>query len=281
MSNHTSTSSPNQPIPKPAPWLFAHRGTSTLAPENTSAAFDIARSARADVLEIDVRISRDQQVIVTHDASVIRTTNGTGLVADLSVSELKALDAGHCFTTPEKETPWRGQGLTLLTLAELFQTFPEIGINIDIKDTHPDAATIVARELQRITDGRWVNVGSFHQKTINNFRQQAPEISTAASQWDVAALFFGRWLPAGLRQFLVQKSGGQVLQIPQRWSGLALDSTHFIHYVQQQERQVMYWTINDPDDMLTLLNNGANGIVSDNVVIARNVIDQFVAQSSM
>jgi len=158
-----------------APWLFAHRGTSTLAPENTSAAFDVARSARADVLEIDVRISRDQCVIVTHDASVVRTTNGTGLVANQSVNELKRLDAGYCFTTAEKTTPWRGQGLSLLTLSELFQDFPDIGINIDIKDSHPQAALVVAQELQRVSDGRWVNVGSFHEKTIRAFRQHAPE----------------------------------------------------------------------------------------------------------
>ena len=263
------------------PWLFAHRGTSTLAPENTIAAFEIARSARAEVLEIDVRISHDRQIIVTHDASVVRTTNGTGLVAKQTIDELKTLDAGYCFTTPEKETPWRGQDLKLITLSELFQAFPEIGINIDIKDSHPEAATIIAEELRKLSDGRWVNVGSFHQKTINAFRQHAPEISTAAARLDVAALFFGRKLPTRLCQSLCEKSGGQVLQIPERWGGLALDSARFIDYIHQQNRLVMYWTINDPDNMLTLLNRGANGIVSDNVVVAREIIDQFIAQRSM
>ena len=270
----------NQTRPQPAPWLFAHRGTSTLAPENTAAAFDIARSARADVLEIDVRISHDQNVIVTHDASVVRTTNGSGLVADQSINELKALDAGYRYATPENDTPWRGQGVTLLTLAELFQSFPDIGVNIDIKDAQPQAAEVVARELRRIADGRWLNVGSFHQKSIDTFRRCAPEISTAASQWDVAALYFGRWFPAGIRRSMIEKSGGQVLQIPQRWSGLSLDSANFIRFVQQQHRLVMYWTINDPEDMRSLLARRANGIVSDNVLIAREVIDHFVEQDS-
>ena len=276
-----SNDSPNRSRNQSMPWLFAHRGTSTLAPENTIAAFEIARSARAEVLEIDVRISHDRQIIVTHDASVVRTTNGTGLVAKQTIDELKTLDAGYCFTTPEKETPWRGQDLKLITLSELFQAFPEIGINIDIKDSHPEAATIVAEELRKLSDGRWLNVGSFHQKTINAFRQQAPEISTAAARLDVAALFFGRKLPPRLCQSLNKKSGGQVLQIPERWGGLALDSAGFIDYIHQQNRLVMYWTINNPDNMLNLLNRGANGIVSDNVVVAREIIDQFIAQRSM
>jgi len=262
------------------PWLFAHRGTSTLAPESTVAAFDIARSARADVLEIDVRISRDQQVIVTHDASVVRTTDGTGLVADLTLSELKALDAGYRFTTPENDTPWRAKGLRLLTLAELYQAFPDIGINIDIKDAHPECAALVAKELQLIHDERWVNVGSFHQKAITAFRQLAPEISTAASQLDVAALFFARRLPEKFRQALLDQSKGQVLQIPTSWKGLALDSSNFIQFVQQQDRRVMYWTINDSDNMRMLLSRGANGLVSDNVNVARQAIDQFIEQRS-
>jgi len=131
-----------------------------------------------------------------------------------------------------------------------------------------------------IHDERWVNVGSFHQKAITAFRQLAPEISTAASQLDVAALFFARRLPEKFRQALLDQSKGQVLQIPTSWKGLALDSSNFIQFVQQQDRRVMYWTINDSDNMRMLLSRGANGLVSDNVNVARQAIDQFIEQRS-
>ncbi len=261
----------------PGPWLFAHRGTSTLAPESTTAAFDLAMSANADVLEIDVRISRDGTLIVTHDASLIRTTNAKGLVADYTLQELKTFDAGYHFIDANNDTPWRGAGLTLLSLSELFTAYPNVGINIDIKDAHEQAAQSVATELRKLNDGRWINVGSFHPKTMHAFRSFAPEISTAATQWDVATHYFGRALPGVLRKPILKRAKGRVLQIPEQWFGLPLNTAAFIQHVQSEQRSVMYWTINEASSMRTLLQRGANGLVSDNVLVARTMIDQFSA----
>ncbi len=271
-----SESSVHYPGGHRGPWLFAHRGTSTLAPENTAAAFEMAESVSADALEIDVRVSRDLKVVVTHDASLKRTTNGEGLVAEHTLTALRRLDAGYRFTDPNRSTPWRGKGLHLLTLAELFTQFPKTSINVDIKDAGIEAAEIVAAELRRIADGRWINVCSFHPKTIRRFRHIAPEYSTAASHSDVAKLFFGRWMPSSAQQSMVRRSAGQVLQLPPYWRGLHLGSTAFIEHVQRWDRRIMFWTINDANDMKTLLNSGANGLVSDNIVVARKVIDAHI-----
>jgi len=241
------------------------------------AAFELAHSARADVFEIDIRLSKDGRLIVTHDASLVRTTNAKGLVADHTLEELKTLDAGYRFTDECNETPWRGKGLQLLELSELFAAFPGIGINIDIKDAHEHAVKQVASTLRTLNDGRWMNVGSFHPRIINAFRALAPEISTAASQWDVATQYFGRKLPNGVSRSLLKRAKGEVLQIPEQWRGLPLNTRAFIHHVQTQNRLVMYWTINDSITMQQLLERGANGLVSDNVLVAREVIDQFVA----
>ena len=262
------------------PWLFAHRGTSTLAPENTAAAFEMATSVQADALEIDVRISRDLQVIVTHDASLIRTTNGKGLVAKHSLAALRQFDAGYRFIDEQNQTPWRGKGLTLLTLSELFTQFPKVAINLDIKDAGVQSAEIVAAELRRIHDGRWINVCSFNPKTIRRFRQIAPEYSTAASQSDVARLYFGRWMPPGVQQNMADRSAGQVLQLPQHWCGLHLGSVDFIKQVQHRERLIMFWTINDESKMKALLDSGANGLVSDNIFTARKIIDAHAASKT-
>lgn len=259
------------------PWLFAHRGTSTLAPENTAAAFDMACSVEADALEIDVRISHDRQVIVTHDPSLVRTTNAEGLVAKHSLAALRQFDAGYHYLDENGQTPWRGKGLTLLTLSELFTQFPGVGINLDIKDAGIESATIVAAELRRIQDGRWINVCSFNSRTIGHFRQIAPEFSTAASQLDVARLFFGRWMPSRLRKSMTDRAQGQVLQLPRRWSGLNLGSASFIEQVQYCERLIMFWTINDEHHMRALLDSGANALVSDNIFVARKIINQHMA----
>jgi len=134
---------------------------------------------------------------------------------------------------------------------------------------------LVASELQRLADGRWLNVGSFHNRTVEMFRERAPRISTAASQKDVAALYFGRLMPSPLKRRLLNKAHGEVLQIPRSWMALPLDTKKFITFVQQESRYAMYWTINESDAMMELLQRGANGIVSDEVLTARKVIDEF------
>jgi len=243
------------------------------------AAFELALNAKADVFEIDVRLSKDGHLIVTHDDTLIRTTNGTGLVADQTLQELKSLDAGYQYLDESKNTPWRGKGLELLDLPELFAAFPNVGMNIDIKDPHEEAAIRVAESLRTLNDGRWINVASFHPKILNAFRENAPEISTAASQWEVAALYFGRLLPEKSRNKPPRPARSQVLQIPKRWLGLPLHTQAFIQHAQAQKQQVMYWTINDVRSMRTLLSRGANGLVSDNVLVAREAIDQFNAEN--
>jgi len=257
------------------PWLFAHRGTSSLAPENTAEAFDLAMQARADALEIDVRISRDRQIIVTHDADLSRTTNGNGLVADYSLVQLKRLDAGYHHRDINNQTNWRGKSVRLLTLKELFTEYPNVGINIDIKDRSEDAAKLIADELTTLDDGRWINVGSFHDRIIKYFRSYNDRFSTAASRSDVATLYFGRRFPGSGGSRIMNKAGGRVLQIPEAYMGLPLNTEAFIQRVQAADRQVMYWTINDEDRMKTLLARGANGLVSDNIFTAREVIDRF------
>ncbi len=264
-------------MPTTNPWLFAHRGTSTLAPENTEAAFEIALEAAADVLELDVRISKDQSVVVTHDATLVRTTNGEGRVSEYTLAELKKLDAGYQFLTPDNQTPWRAKGLTLLTLSEVFKAYPNVGINIDIKDNSVAAARCIADELLKLQDGRWLNVGSFHPGVIQAFRGFAPGISTAGSHWDVARWYFGRFLPTPVQPVLTRAAGGDVLQIPTRWFGLALNSTRFIRYAQRHNIRMVYWTINQPDDMRLLLKQGVNGLVSDNVLEARRCIEEHIS----
>jgi glycerophosphoryl diester phosphodiesterase len=109
------------------PLVIAHRGASARAPENTIAAFELAVALGADMLELDVRLSADDQPVVIHDETLDRTTTGSGWVRDLSLSELKRLDAGA----------WRGpafRGQRLQTLGEVLERFRDrVGFAIEIK----------------------------------------------------------------------------------------------------------------------------------------------------
>lgn len=240
--------------------VYAHRGSTVLAPENTIPAFELALSYGADVLEIDVRLSRDGHVIVTHDARIDRTCNEHGAVADMTLSKLKQVDAAHHFTDLQGKS-YRGQGVSLSTLDELFERFPDTRINVDIKDNTPLAAAAVASCIERAGAQSRVNVGSFHAPALKHFRRQAPEVTTAASQQEVAQLyFFSKRQPHPLSY--------EYLQIPFSYFGIPLATPRFMDVACKRQINLVYWTINDTATMDLLVGRGAHGLVTDRVDLA-------------
>lgn len=143
------------------PLIIGHRGASAGAPENTLAAFALAQEQGADGVELDVQFSADGQIVIMHDATVDRTTNGTGRVTDLTLAQLQALDAGA--------------GQTIPTLDELFEAFgPSLLYNIEIKDWgwrdhHLELA--VADRIAAYHLERQVLVSSFNPLSVRRARR--------------------------------------------------------------------------------------------------------------
>src|SRR5919107_3636235 len=132
------------------PVNLAHRGASGLAPENTLEAFRLAVEAGAGGLELDVHLTRDGHVVVIHDPSADRTTSGSGAVAGVPLAGLRGMDAGHRFSPDGGRTyPYRGQGLRVPTLAEVLEEFPDVSVNIDIKDIRPGYEEAVIGTLRK------------------------------------------------------------------------------------------------------------------------------------
>jgi len=268
--------------------IYAHRGSTLLAPENTQPAFDLALQHQADVLETDVRLSRDGHVIVTHDADVKRTTDGQGEVRSLPLSALKQLDAGFRARALNGDT-FASQGIELLTLDELFVLYPDVTINIDIKDKQHEAAQAVAECIMRHQRQHLTTVGSFHSQLLLDFRRYAPSIRTAAVRHEVVRLYFEKLaVPLGGIRTLVSKptvstsptptntqAAHQVdyaaLQIPVSYKMIPLATRRFIQRARARGLELCYWTINDPVQMRKLLERGAHGIVTDRPDLARQV----------
>lgn len=213
----------------------------------------------ADVLEIDVRLSRDGHVIVTHDATVDRTSNGYGNVNQLGLAELKKLDAAYRFTDLNGKSH-QARGIQFITLDEMFELFSATRINIDIKDNTPAAANAVAKAIEKAGKQTLVNVGSFHSPALEHFRKQAPDVTTAATQNEVAKLYFGG--------MLTPPTCYQYLQIPLSYFGIPLTTAWFIAKARQLNIQTVFWTINDIGTMNKLIAKGVNGIVTDRVDLA-------------
>ena len=245
--------------------MYAHRGSTVLAPENTERAFDLALGFGADVLETDVRLSRDGVVFVTHDERLERTTDGTGRVRELPATALARLDAGHRFVDADGRAA-RGTGVRLVTLETLLERYPDTAVNVDIKDPDARAAEAVARVLERTSAGARVTVGSFHGPTVARFREAAPHVATAATRAEVAALYFGRLRPGAAPPAPLPY---RWLQIPPAWFGLPLATRRFIETARARQVGAVYWTINDVRAMRALAERGAAGIVTDRPDLAR------------
>ena len=121
----------NHPFLSPMPRVVAHRGDSKYYPENTIPAFISAREIGVDVIETDVHLTRDGKIVIWHDPTLERNTNGKGTIESHTLSELKALDAGYTFTEDGGKTyPFRGKGVQLATLDEALKALPDTRFNI-------------------------------------------------------------------------------------------------------------------------------------------------------
>lgn len=259
MKYENSSSKTRQANPASELVLYAHRGSMVLAPENTMTAFRLALDYGADIMEIDVRLSRDNQVVVTHDERVDRTCNAGGRVRDMTLVQLQSLDAGYHFTDLDGRAH-RNTGVTLPSLAEMFEQLPDVHINIDIKDNSEEAALAVANVIEKYDRHASVNVGSFHAPALLHFRAMLPTVTTAATQSEVAQLYFGR--------NLYRLPPFEYLQIPQNYYGIPLATNNFIRHAMKRDIKTVYWTINKPQDMQRLIELGVSGFVTDRVDIA-------------
>ena len=161
--------------------VISHQGGDGLYPGDTLYAFEKSAEMGVDVLELDVHASRDGHLVVIHDETLERTTNGTGLVREKTLAELQELDAGYNWSPERKEEsfPYRGQGIVIPTLDEVFQAFPTYRINIEIKQQEPSITESLCKLIRDYNKQDQVLVVSFYDSEIQDFRQHCPEIVTA------------------------------------------------------------------------------------------------------
>ena len=159
---------PSGPLP-PHPYfagpdflVIAHRGGRALGPEHTLKTFRRAADLGVDVLEMDVRLSADGELVLHHDRTIDRTTDGSGPVDSLTLAQLKALDAGYRWRDEDPNHPFRGQGYRLATLAEVFEAFPDQRMLIEIKPSDPGVAVALCGSVRGAGMQDKVTVASFH-----------------------------------------------------------------------------------------------------------------------
>ncbi|MGE8361102.1 glycerophosphodiester phosphodiesterase [Pseudomonas sp.] len=242
------------------PLVIAHRGGKGLWPENSLFAFERATALGVDMLEMDLHLSADGELVVIHDSTLDRTTNGQGPVAALDLDQLQALDAGYRWTADGGQSyPYRGQGVRIPTFDEVLARFPTTPKVIEIKV--PDAG-MEARLCDALTTHDQLDrviVGSFYERSLQLFREQCPAVATSAGPGSVRLLVALNLL--GLSSVL--SPSYQALQIPERHSGLTVASERLMRTAQARGLNVQLWTINEQPVMRRLLDQGAQGLITD------------------
>ncbi|MCH4824919.1 MAG: glycerophosphodiester phosphodiesterase [Planococcus sp. (in: firmicutes)] len=259
------------------PIVLAHRGGSKLAPENTLAAFNRSAELGVNGFEVDIRMTNDEEILVFHDEYIDRTTDGAGRVADLSLEQLRAFDLGYHFIDLEGQHSFRGKNEKVVLLRELFEKFPQMYINIDIKDA-PETyeGSLVPSKLWRLIESLGVHdrvvVTSFYDEQIDRFNLYAQNrIAVGAGENEIRKAY-----TAFTSQFgHLYQPRADVFQIPTKSSVFRLDSARFIAFLENLNIPVHYWIIDEPDVMRALIASGAKGIITDRPDLALSLISEL------
>jgi glycerophosphoryl diester phosphodiesterase len=250
------TRPPGHPYFAGAPLLFAHRGGAGLAPENTLEAFTSAVGTwGADIVETDVHLSRDGVLVVIHDETVDRTTDGSGRVADLTWEELQRLDAGYRFTDLQGEHSFRGRGVRIPCFEDLLDALPRTRINVDAK-AREAARPLMELLHRRGEEDRVLFASEFDETQGRRLGYRGP---VSATRRQITRFYLSHRLPRGGPY----TPRTDALQVPWRWEGRQVTTARFIREAQRRNLPVHVWTVDDPGTMRRLLAWGADGIQTD------------------
>lgn len=244
---------------KSAPILYAHRGACIDLPENTLEAFEAGLKQGADALELDIQCSSDGALIVFHDDDALRMCGINQEISSTKYAEIKK---------------WRvlnnGKARKIPLLTDLLEAFPSVVKNIDIKPNSLHVAELAVETVRRHGQTNKVLLTSSHHRVLKKVRELKYEGPIGSSSTDVAHIFF---YPHAL---LVKiKKPGQRVQVPLRQGLIKFSTTRFIKKCHRAGLLVDFWVINDMSVAKSLLDLGADGIMTDD---PSAIIDAFAAR---
>ena len=252
------------------PLNIAHRGAARHAPENTLVAFEEAVEMGADILELDVHLTRDRDAVVIHDATVDRTTNGTGKVAEMTFEQIDSLDAGYWFSPDNGKTyPYRGKGVGIPALRDVLERFPDRRVNLELKTAERALAETVLRTIRDSTAEDRVLVASFSDEAIRYFRKISDgRVVTSASMKEVG--FFVTLLKLRLTPW--HRAKFHALQVPEWYGDRHVVTSRFVEAAHRKNIQVHVYDVDDKETMNRLISAGVDGIMTDRPDVLSAVI---------
>jgi glycerophosphoryl diester phosphodiesterase len=222
-----------------------------------------------DMLETDVQITRDGEVVVSHDPTLDRCTDRCGAISDMDFAELRSVDAAYWFSTDGGLTfPLRGKGIGIPTFREVLRAFPGVRINVELKEAPPGREEALLEVLWSEKAVNRVCLGSQSDALAESMQQAMPE----------GCFFYPQ--NAGLKFVVAVKVGltppedprWQVLDFPLRYCGLKIVTKGFAETAQRAGKWVNVWTVDDPEDMRECIQNGIGGVMTDRPDLLREIL---------
>jgi glycerophosphoryl diester phosphodiesterase len=224
-------------------------------PENTMLAFRESAALGYQYFETDLHLSADGVLMVFHDDTLDRTTNGSGPVAGYTAAELREFDAAYRFG-PAGGWPYRDQGITIPTLEELITELPDASFTLELKQPGLEAPLVRFIDQHELWDR--VMVGGYEDGWIKEVRRlSGGRVPTSSPHHET--LYF--WLASRVGIGLPIQA--DALQVPVMHGRITVVDERFVRAAHRAGKQVHVWTINDPAEMHRLLDLGVDGLMSD------------------
>lgn len=250
----------------PMPMVIAHQGGDGLRPGNTMLAFVHADQLAVDALEMDVHATGDGVLVLMHDETVDRTTDGSGLLREMPWDRVQTLDAAYHWPIGG-EAVYRGKGVKVPSLAKVFERFPGRRFNIEIKQSEPSITEPLCTMIRQYDVAQQTLVASFHGATLNDFRRACPEVATSGTQSEITAFLLLDLV--GLSN--LHHPRAHALQVPIERYGIHLTSSERVAAARAMDLHVDAWTLNDEKSIGQALERGVTGIITDNPDVALKV----------
>lgn len=255
----------------PMPKIVAHRGDSHNYPENTMDAFLSAIELEVDVIETDVHLTKDNKIVIWHDDTLDRNTDGKGKIEDYTYQELLNFDAGYTFTSDNGKTfPFRGKGVKIALLEEVLNRCPNQRFNIDLKTPDIKIVDYYLDVIRKAKAENRICSASFSAQNLKTLRKKAPDLLTSSFTSEVLCSIISHFF-----RIPYSKNKRRIMQVPERSSIIRVISPSYVKWMHKYNHVIQVWTINEEEDMRRLLSWNVDSIMSDNPRLLKKVISSL------
>lgn len=257
------------------PWVIAHGGSKKLWPENTMVAFDGSVDLGVDVLEIDMKITKDDVLVCHHDQTIDRMSDGEGDLEEYTYDELLAFNFGEGFESPDGSFPYQEDTVRICSLEEVFDRYQDMYYTVEIKDRGERgirAGELLKALVEKYQLEERMIVACFDDEVLTAFQAlKNNNIPVSTSQKEATKFVITAKTLTGV--FYAPEA--VALQLPMEQSSLNLTKKHVINSAHKHNMAVHYWTIDDKEDMRMLIENGADGLMTDRPDIMLELLEEM------